>query len=53
MTTTTNLYWPVYKSIEREVLALAYVIHIDDKQLNVYSVKIAELLIRTCVEVDL
>lgn len=52
MSTTPNLYWPVYKSIEREVLALADVIHIDDKQLNVYSVKIAEVLIRTCVEIE-
>ena len=32
-----NLYWNVYKSLERELLALAEIIHIDDKQLDVYS----------------
>ena len=27
-----NLYWNVYKSLERELLALADIIHIDDGQ---------------------
>ena len=45
-----NLYWNVYKSLERELLALAEIIHIDDKQLDVYSMKIADLLIRTSGE---
>ncbi|MFS2462503.1 hypothetical protein AAH113_12790 [Parabacteroides distasonis] len=47
-----NLYWNVYKSLERELLALAEIIHIDDKQLDVYSMKIADLLIRTSVEIE-
>lgn len=47
-----NLFWPVYKNLEKELLLLAENIHIDDKQLNVYSVKIAELLIRTAVEIE-
>lgn len=47
-----NLYWNVYKSLERELLALAEFIHIDDSQLNVYSMKIADLLIRTSVEIE-
>ena len=47
-----NLYWNVYKSLERELLALAEIIHIDDGQLDVYSMKIADLLIRTSVEIE-
>ena len=47
-----NLYWNVYKSLERELLTLAEVIHIDDTQLGVYSMKIADLLIRTSVEIE-
>lgn len=47
-----NLYWNVYKSLERELLSLAEIIHIDDSQLDVYSMKIADLLIRTTVEIE-
>lgn len=47
-----NLYWPVYLNIEKEFLHLAESIHIDDSQLEVYSMKIAELLIRTAVEFE-
>jgi len=49
---SVNLYWPVYLSLEKEVIALSEIIHIDDDQLNVYSIRIAELLLRTCVEVE-
>ena len=48
----TTLYWQVFKNIEREFLQLADVIHIDDKQLGVYSMKIADLLIRTVIEIE-
>ena len=37
-----NLYWAVYKNLEREVLELANIIHFDDDQLKVYSIKISE-----------
>lgn len=47
-----NLYWPVYLNLEKEFLHLAESIHIDDSQINVYSVRIAELLIRTVVEFE-
>lgn len=47
-----NLYWPVYINLEKELIKLSESIHIDDSQLGVYSVKIAELLIRTVVEVE-
>lgn len=47
-----NLYWVVYKNLEKELLELANNIHIDDNQLSVYSVKIADLLVRTVIEVE-
>jgi len=47
-----NFYWPIYKSLERELIELSNLIHIDDRQLEIYSIKIAELLLRTCVEIE-
>lgn len=47
-----NLYWPVYQNLEKELIKLSNQIHIDDVQLNVYSVKISELLIRCSVEIE-
>ena len=48
----SNLFWQVYKNLEREFLALADVIFINDKQQKVYSMKIADLLVRTVVEIE-
>lgn len=47
-----NLYWPVYQNLEKEFLSICDIIHVDDSQLDVYSMKIAELLIRTVVEIE-
>lgn len=47
-----NLYWPVYKNLEKEVLDLSNHVHFDDKQLSIYSVKISELLIKCSVEIE-
>ncbi len=47
-----NLYWPIYKSLEKEVIELSNQIHFDDQQLTIYSVKISELLIRCSVEIE-
>lgn len=47
-----NLYWPVYKNLEKEILELTYHIHFCDTQINLYSVKIAELLVRCAVEIE-
>ena len=47
-----NLYWPVYKNLEREILELSNLVHCDDKQVSVYSVKISDLLIRCSVEIE-
>lgn len=47
-----NTFWPVYKNLETEFLKITYYIHIDNQQLGVYSSKIAELLLRTVVEIE-
>ena len=48
----TNIYWPVYKNLEKELVELSNQVHIDDKQLDIYSVKITELLLRCSVEIE-
>lgn len=47
-----NLFWPVYKNLEREFLKLADYIHFTDEQLNVYSMHIADLIVRCAVEIE-
>ena len=47
-----NIFWNIYKNIERELIEISNIIHIDDNQLSIYSPKITELLIRTVVEVE-
>lgn len=47
-----NLYWSVFRNLEKELITLSNQIHFDDKQLAVYSVKISELLIRCSVEIE-
>ena len=48
----TRLYWQVYKNLEREFQMLADTIYINDKQQEVYSMRIADLLIRTVIEIE-
>lgn len=47
-----NLYWQVYKNLEQEFLSLSETIFINDTQQNVYSMRIADLLIRTVIEIE-
>lgn len=47
-----NLYWPVYINLEKEFLKLADCIHFSDDQLNVYSMHIADLIVRCAVEIE-
>ncbi|WP_163218430.1 hypothetical protein [Bacteroides sp. 224] len=49
---STNIYWPVYKNLESEIVVLSYNIHIDDKQLDVYSTKISDLILRASAEIE-
>ena len=48
----SNLYWNVYRNLERELLSIAEYIHVDDNQLGVYSMKIADLIVRCAIEVE-
>ena len=50
--TTSNIYWPVYKNLEKEVLKLADFLHFSDDQTRVYSMHIADLIIRCAVEIE-
>lgn len=47
-----NVFWPVYLNLEHELLDIARTIHIDDKQLDVYSMRICDLIVRTVIEVE-
>ena len=49
---TLNLYWPVYKNLEKEFLKLADYIHLSDDQLGTYSMFIADLIVRCSVEIE-
>jgi len=47
-----NLFWHVYQNLEKELLEIGDTVLVVDNQLDVYSVRIAELLVRTCVEIE-
>lgn len=47
-----NIFWPVFKNLEFEFSKLMYDIHIDDSQLSVYSLKIADLILRSAIEIE-
>ncbi len=47
-----NLYWPVYKNLEREFLKLAEYVHISDDQMEIYSMHIADLIVRCSIEIE-
>lgn len=47
-----NLYWPVYKNLEKIFLQLADYIHFADDQVKVYSMHIADLIVRCSIEIE-
>lgn len=47
-----NLFWPIYQKLEEEFKELSYYIAIDRKQLKTYSIKIADLILRTVAECE-
>lgn len=49
---TQNLYWPVYKNLEKEFQKLADYIHFSDDQLEIYSMFIADLIVRCSIEIE-
>lgn len=48
----TQLYWQVYLNLEREFLGLTETVYVNDAQQEVYSMRIADLLIRTVIEIE-
>lgn len=50
--TMNQFFWNAYKRLEKEVLVLSEDIHFSDDQLEVYSSKIGDLLVRTAIEVE-
>ncbi|WP_026887578.1 hypothetical protein [Clostridium beijerinckii] len=47
-----NLFWPIYQKLEEEFKEISYYISIDRKQLKTYSIKIADLILRTVAECE-
>ena len=47
-----NLFLPVYKRLDEEVVSLTDTIFCDDDQLDVYSLAIGDLLIRCAIEIE-
>ena len=47
-----QFFWNAYKRLEKEVLVFSEDIHFSDDQLEVYSSKIGDLLVRTAIEVE-
>lgn len=48
----SNLFWPIYKKLENDFIELSYYIAIDKKQLKTYSIKIADLMLRSVSECE-
>lgn len=47
-----DIFWSSYKSLESEVEKVFRYIHIEDSQLDVYSMKLCELMLRIAVEIE-
>jgi len=52
MTGNFNHYLPIYKNLEEEVIQLSKYIQINDDQLGVYSMHIADLIVRCAMEIE-
>ena len=48
----SDLHWLTFRDIENEVIDLSRYVYFCDKHLNVYSSKIADLVMYTCVEIE-
>ncbi|WP_233882179.1 hypothetical protein [Tenacibaculum piscium] len=47
-----NLFFSVYKKLEEEFIELSYSIYINENQLKTFSIRIADLILRTCSECE-
>lgn len=48
----SNIFWPVYKNLENSVVDISFNIHVDDVQLDVYSSRIVDLILRAAAEIE-
>ncbi|MDR0221375.1 MAG: hypothetical protein LBI54_08245 [Lachnospiraceae bacterium] len=48
----TNLFWQIYKNLENEIIDLTENIYFDDTQIDTYSIKNVELLMRCAIEIE-
>ena len=49
---SSNLYWSIYKNLELEVENLMFSIHFDDTQIDVYSPKAIDIILRCGSEIE-
>lgn len=49
---TVDLFRNIYKNIEKEFITFTDYVYIDDRQKGVYSLRIAELILRTAAEIE-
>lgn len=49
---SNQIYFPVYKKLEKEVIELSSSIYFSDNHINVYSTIIADLILRCSVELE-
>ena len=47
-----KMYGPVYRNLEKEFLKIADYVHVSDEQLTVYSMHIADLIVRCAIEIE-
>jgi len=47
-----NLFWKAYKNLEKDVLDVTNYIHFTDCHKDVYSLRIAELIVRAAIEIE-
>ncbi|MCC8087188.1 MAG: hypothetical protein LIP15_23530, partial [Clostridium sp.] len=47
-----DIFWNSYLNLEDDLLEIAKTVHVDDKQLDVYSMRIADMLVTTCVQIE-
>lgn len=47
-----ELFWSVYKNLEQETLNFSRYIHFSSDQKNVYSMSIADIIVRCAVEIE-
>ena len=47
-----NVYWSVYKRIEKELIETTHFVKFDDAQIKMYSDILSDILIRTSVEIE-